>query len=105
MRGSIISRAGEPTDHGACAGFGHGPGLDQRKAEPDLKGIVQRLVDAGAEAEAHAVASVVGALRRAHQHRRHHAEIMHDGGAAFPDVGPPALGMEPIEHDQAAAGR
>ncbi len=89
-------------DHGPGARFRHRPGLDQRKAEPRLERIVQRPVDAGAKAETHAVAFVVGAF--AHQHRRHHAEIVHDGGAALLDAGPPAFGVEAVERDQAAAG-
>ena len=102
--GAGVARLPGGDDDGAGAGFGHGPGLDQRKAEPRLEGIVQRLVDAGTETEANTVAFVVVAFGRTHQHRRHHAEIMHDGGAALPDVGPPALGVETVERDQAAAG-
>ena len=60
-------------------------------------------VDAGAEAEAHLVlrsASPGGA----EQHRRHHAEVVHDRGAAFAHALPPGAGMEAVELDDDAAG-
>ena len=40
---------------GAGAGLGHRPGLDQRKAEAALEILLMARIDAGAEAEAHAV--------------------------------------------------
>ena len=60
-----VARLGGGDDHGTGAGLGHGPGLDQRKAEPGLERIMQRLVDTGAKTEAHAVALVVGCSRAA----------------------------------------
>ena len=50
--------------HRAGAGFRHRPGLDQREAEARLERRMQAPVDAGAEAEAHAVVAVVGAAAR-----------------------------------------
>ena len=88
----------------AGAGFRHRPGLEQRKAEARLEGCVQRLLDAGAETEAHRVVGVVGPCRRLHQHRRHHAQVVHHGRARFAHAGPPGAGVKTVEHDQAAAG-
>ena len=50
-------------DDGAGAGLGHRPGLDQRKAEARLERLLMAWIDAGAEAEAHAVRRL-GVLRR-----------------------------------------
>ena len=69
---------------GARAGLGHRPGLDQRKAEAPLEILLMARIDAGAEAEAHAVRGLRVLLLELQQDRRHHAEIMDHGRAASP---------------------
>ena len=66
------------------AGLGHRPGLDQRKSEALLERFLMTRIDAGAEAEAHAVRRVGLLALELQQDRRHHAEIVDHGRAASP---------------------
>ena len=98
-----VTRLAARGDGGAAARFGHRPGFDQRKTEARLESLVVLRIHVGAKAEANAVRPLVRIPGLAEQDRGHHAEVVHDGGAAGRDVGPPCLRMETVElHDATA---
>ncbi len=88
-----------------AAGLGHAPDLDQRKTETVLEGLVQLRLNAGTEAKAHAMAFLVLRHRLVEQQRRHHAEIVDDGGARLGHFLPPTVRAETLGQDQAIGGQ
>src|SRR5262245_3705173 len=83
--------------------LGHPPHLDQRKAKTLFEGRMKLWLDAGADADSHAVVPVVGTWRPPKQQWCDHAEIMNDAGACLPDLAPPAIGVKSIGLDLATA--
>ena len=81
----------------------HAPDLDQGKAEALLERPMELRLDAGADAEAHAVRSLLRVHGLAVQHGRDDAEVMHDRRPCLGDLAPPAPGMEAVGLDLATA--
>ena len=89
----------------------HAPELDEREAEALLERCVQLRLDAGTDAEAHAVLALVRRLGPAQQHRHDDTQVVHDGGPRFAHLRPPARGLETVclhlavAHEHGAAER